>query len=655
MSFRVNVETAVNETRSVDTYSKIIWQHQLNGNGLFEVLVVGGDTDYTASFQKGRVINFYKNGALDMKGVIEKITFTSEGLMRIQGIEKGAKIYSNANVTTKSYSASTSITVINDLQTNAPGVSLNTVNSGSIASFRVFKNQTCLQVLGKLAELEGKDWYFDYSGATVRLNYVNSKGAANVTLLNGQADVGVVTKEEDDTQKVNKVTVIGAGEGAQQISCYYQVGWVQGCPETTITDKSIATNAEALARATIQYNILSTTKYNYTFNVLDANRTFSTGDTLTLKDNRTATNALLRIVSVKRVITKEKEELQLEVRSTTDRERAEDRLSRGSALKSYVDNNNDMVQGADLSGLCACLAGMTCACSLSVQPVITVCYVGAITSQGYFYGGYNDAASTGAWYYVNNSASVPANANSCNKYLGHGVWINIGEGLLLCGCGNYYQSHQVAARIYNTTNGTYFPSSAGIVLNKYIIDVQNAHNHCMLFSHCHCTYTWHQHSTCLGGFELHCHWDYHCHAGFGGDTGPRKVGGVEVPCTCYPTSYPSGCTCGNPSCYCFISSGAVYGGALMGAYRCTENEYIKYTNMVNYSTFIWLPFDWYNTTYRVEYCFENGCCYFGCRNISYSYFGILGHCHPGTASCCDLSHCHCTNLVGNVCYCICYL
>jgi hypothetical protein len=623
---RIEVEISASVIQTIDTYSKVIWQHQLNGNGFFEVLVTGSDEDYVSYFQRGRVINFYKNDVLDLKGSIEKITFTSEGLMRIQGIELGAKRYANSSIDNASYTTNTNavITKIQTLTNNS--VTLGTINSDSFDSFRTHSNQNCLQVLSKLATLQGKDWYFDYSGGNVRVNLVNNKGVSKVALLNGGIDVDVVTKEEDDAKKVNKVTFIGAGEGTQQICCWYQVGWVAGCPEITCTDKSIATNAEALARATKEHAFLSATKYNYFFKVVDFNRSFATGDTIELVDKRTNTDAELRIVSIKRVATQDFEKLELEVRSTSDRERAEDKLRQDAALRSYVDNNNDMVQGADLRCLCACVAGdvcdcalsvtpSICTCNLSVTPNVTVCYNGAITANGYFIACSTSAyGCDGSWYGLN-GVTVPSCACSNNKYLGHNVFFNINEAVRGDGTSFALAQHRVYWRIYNTSLGTYFPSCSGIQINCWIFYTCN--NHCHVIT-------------------SHCHSDAHCHGYLN----------VTVP------SFTDGRTTANTT--------GIVGTVCTGATAtCTQMS-------LTMAGSVWLPFDWYNTSYRLELCFTCRAANVVASDIQYYYSGILGHNHDSAGCCCSLSHAHaaaccnlchrhCANLVGNVCYCTCFL
>jgi hypothetical protein len=121
---------------------------------------------------------------------------------------------------------------------------------------------------------------------------------------------------------------------------------VQGDNEKTIVDKSINTASEATTRATAEYNVANATRYNYLFSVLDPERTFTTGDVIHISDDKTSTDTDVRIMSVKRVLTTDSEDLQLEVRATTERERAEDRLAAMQETKSYQDNANSMKQGA---------------------------------------------------------------------------------------------------------------------------------------------------------------------------------------------------------------------------------------------------------------------------------------------------------------------
>jgi len=676
----VNVEVSSGVYETVKTYSKIIYEKPLNGNGFFDIVIAGSDIDYFATFSNGKTVQIYKNGSIDFYGVIEKTSNTSQGFLRIEGVELGAKLFSQAMASKNEYLNPNVTAVVADLLSNVSGITSGTITSKTVPSFRTEVNQSCLAALNKLAKLSDQDWYFSYSGATVYVNLVTHAGSvSSVGILNGGSDLGMVTKETDDTKKVKKVTVIGAGIGSSDQEITGLWGYASGgspvggdntasgitpgdgSAEKTIIDKSIISKDEAEERADHEYNILRLSRYVYNFKVLDADRTYDVGDVVTLVDGITDTNADVRITNIKRIVTTTTEKLDLEVRGTGERSRSEDILSSLNLLSASKNDADTMKQGADLDG-CACITGDVdccnlnvcpgiCTCNMNVCPVVSICYAGAITCQGYFYGGFSQAFGYGAWCNVSNTVNVPANSNSQCKYLGHGVWINMIEGVCHDGDSSSFVNKQVAVRIYNTTNGIYFPSSSGIVLNRFLSFASNRHEHCQ-------NIPVHSHEVCITCIYYdHRHYDDHCHYYLNLSVGSYT--GNRCPSTCTGLTTDSGYLC-NCDLRCACSCSVL---------TCTANNCTCYVGggyswNSQYSTFLWLPFDWYNTNYRIQYCVNyNTKCWCNCMN--YSYYGILGHEHNNaTNNCvlnhnhgsanCVLDHTHCAELSGNVCYCVCY-
>jgi hypothetical protein len=596
---RIEVEISASVIQTIDTYSKVIWQHQLNGNGFFEVLVTGSDEDYTSYFQRGRVINFYKNNVLDLKGSIEKITFTSEGLMRIQGIELGAKRYANANTTIKSYMASNTNAVITDLQARTSGVSQGTINSSSFDSFRTHSNQSCLQVLSKLATLQGKDWYFDYSGSTVYVNLVDNKGVSKVAVLNGGIDVDVVTKEEDDTKKVKKVTVIGASYGNNQITNSAVSGFVQGDPEITIVDKSILTTAEALTRATDELSVLSATSYNYFFKVVDFNRSFSTGDTIDLIDRRTNTDAELRIVSVKRVATQDAEKLELEVRSTSDRERTLDRLKQESMVRSFSENSVVMNQKVDD-------ASLTAALSLSIAGNV-VANNAVLNKSGAVGVGFN---ATGLGYQAFGlsadclqglSHGLTPVTNSNNDFFYHAAFVSFRVNITNTTTVGFH-SQPLYIWLRNDNTGEYWPNSTGMLISDgFGLKLSDSHYHI---------------TNIPGQSDTTTSDGIHNHGGYLGIPNDGS----------------------HNHAWSFAGPTAVNSSA---PFNSTES----FTLWIH--GYIHAPLSWKNQSYRLWYRFDNpgsATWYWDTGvykpRVYYGYHGVQGHAHSDTITYTDSGHAH---------------
>jgi len=554
MTHRIDVADSNGILQTVMTYEKLIYEHQLNGVGFFDVLVSTSSADYRTKFAKGYTIYVYRNSALELKGIIEKISHTSTGLMRIQGIGYGEKRLSNANApneiwmstnttgpisraqeavssfslagsdsqgiafdssgciwssdnTThkiykmdsvgslissiqpdssdysirgidfdsagciwyadntgtiyKSDTSGTTVSSFSSPSTSAQGISIDTNDSiwhsdyatdviykldtegnvltsfsspstepkglsidlngciwvsdsntdkvykmnqvGSIVtsisspssspaglfidsdftvwcvdngtdeasemkitksllsnctgitagtiedqtvnSFRSDVNESCLESVDRLCKLTGQDWSIDYTND--ELDIEDHKGSAtSVKTFVGSIDAIKVTKEEDDTGIIEKVTIIGKNDGGNQITGSADSGsFVQGDPEITLIDKSVTTTTEADDLAAIEYAIYSATRYVYTFEVVSNSTTLVTGDVIHLTDSRTGTDTDLRIVGLKRTITAKEEKLYLEVRSTGEREVAENRLSKSSLERRANNDAKTMKQG----------------------------------------------------------------------------------------------------------------------------------------------------------------------------------------------------------------------------------------------------------------------------------------------------------------------
>lgn len=346
MVLEVKVEVSSGIFESVNNAVKKMYEKSLNANGYFEVLIGGSDTDYFSEFDTGKLVYFYANDSLDFIGEVLKVDYTDEGLLRLRGNELGPRRFSKPSASNNVYSSDTNEDILDDLIANVSGVSKGTVNSVSVDDFRTYLSQSCLEVGRKLAGLLGQDLYFSYSGGTTSVNLVNHQGSSSsVVTLVGGIDISRVKREKDDFDKVTKVTVIGAGEGDNQINGSYGPSFSQGDNEKTIIDKSIVSNDEADARAEEEYNVLSQTRFNYEFMVLDPNRDFVLGDVLSLKDSKTNTDSDVRITRLKRLVVNNNESLRLEVRNTGEREAAEDLLSQMSLERSAQREANSFKQG----------------------------------------------------------------------------------------------------------------------------------------------------------------------------------------------------------------------------------------------------------------------------------------------------------------------
>ena len=136
----VDVEVSSGVYETITTYSKIVYEKPLNANGFFDIVVAGNDSDYFTKFVNGKIIKIFKNGSIDFYGVIEKTSNTSQGFLRIEGVELGAKLFSKANASYKPYLNPNVTTVVADLLGKVSGVSSGTITSKTVPSFRTERN-----------------------------------------------------------------------------------------------------------------------------------------------------------------------------------------------------------------------------------------------------------------------------------------------------------------------------------------------------------------------------------------------------------------------------------------------------------------------------------------------------------------------------------
>jgi len=337
--YQIVVEDASGDKESIDDYTKIIYEGELNGVHIFEVLIETSGSSQRTKFASGNKIHIYRGSTLEMTGVIEKLTHTSSNFMRIQGIGEGDTNLKNAQAPAKLWTSTNTTGVASgagNLISYASGTTAGTVENQTVDSFKSTEGMSVLVAIKKLCDLTAQDFSFDYTNN--ELDIEDHKGsAASISILNEAFDVKNVTKVEDDRTAVEKVTIIGAGYGDTQVTGSADSGaFVQGDKEITIIDKNITTAAEAADRATAEYNIRSGTDTTYTFQVLNPNMTFVLGDVITLYDDTTSTNTTLRIVRYKRTVTPNNETLTFQVRGTSSRYAAIDRLKQDKLVQQYA-------------------------------------------------------------------------------------------------------------------------------------------------------------------------------------------------------------------------------------------------------------------------------------------------------------------------------
>jgi len=459
---RIEIEDSSGIRESVENYTKLVYEGELNGVRIFDLLVEGRTPGQATKFATNNKIYIYRLGSLQLKGIIKKRSFTANGMLRLQGIGYVEQKLKDANAPNYTWSSTTTSGVVSTGSTNilskTPSITAGTIENQTVNSFRTYSGKSCLYAITKLCRLTGQDFSFDDANDKLVIEDHHGSSTSTATLSDG-IEIDQVTKEEDEFEKVKKVTVIGKSEGSQQITGSYSSGWSQGDPEITIIDKSIDTTTEANDRALQEYNIRSQTRYTYKMRVIDQSFTFTVGDVITINaPSAEINNTDVRIVKYKRVVIPKAERLYIEVRGTTEREAAESRLKQLLENKSYADDANALKQGTDTAPSITSVTG-----SVSSAPSVTS-VTGSVTAHGssdtgYFFGGYSDnLTGDNTWRNVGTSVNIGG-----YTYLFHGINGYIRIDFNNTGSGHSF-SQVISIRAKNTTDSTYYPNSSGIVL-----------------------------------------------------------------------------------------------------------------------------------------------------------------------------------------------
>jgi len=604
--FRVDVEVSSNVFESIKTFSKVVYEVPLNSVRYFDIVVEASGSDYRSDFAIGNKIYFYYDESLEMKGIILKRSHLSTGELRLEGVGFGERKLGQVNAPQHNWSSTDTSGVVADdatnLLANVSTITKGTVEDQTVNAFRSDLNQSVLEAVDKLCTLTSQDYSFD--DVNDELDVEDHKGSAtSVADLTDGVSVVNVLDEEDETETIKKVTVVGAGEGEQQISTSTNTtAWTQGDEEITRVDKSIASEQEALDLAEKILAIYSSTKVNYSFEVVNPSLSFSLGDVITLYSERLGISGTeLRIVKFKRVVSPNNQKLFLVVRGTSDREVAEDTYKKMMAIKRSNQEYSAMTQPIYCGTICSCISGAiipassyTCMSgsvtdgASCTDSCVCVCYAGA-RENGYYFGPYcMNACCTGAGW---NSTCTGINTSS-NPFFFHGIFVNLLVNYQMDGTTTGWVRDCYYVRAYNCTDGCYYPNATGILLSEGYFQIDNCHRHDIDHNHAY------------------------------------------RDCTC------TGADCLRVTCCTAL---------------CTDYASSDYAANISYSTYIHIPENWSSKTYTLQYRATNCCCWLGNPELQYSYHATYGHCHDNSNYTIDFNHGHSNNLSACVCCtCVCF-
>lgn len=207
---------------------------RLNEPGDFECEVWGlSGTDFDV-VDYGKNVMLFDENHLFFKGEITKIEKDTFRKVRITGASKVAAILNRRPVISRNtYVGSTVGSIITNLASeNLDGASPFIVNVGSVSNFGAGDTPTVrLEIDSRLVPLQDMvdsvngDWWESYSGATYGADFINVGSHHGNTSFQATWNSGSPTqninsfkKVDDEETIVNKVIVLGYGDGINQVS-----------------------------------------------------------------------------------------------------------------------------------------------------------------------------------------------------------------------------------------------------------------------------------------------------------------------------------------------------------------------------------------------------------------------------------------------------
>jgi len=260
-----------------------------------------------ALIEMGAIVEIYRNGTLEFKGLIDKLEDLEGGGTVAPGSgfeirtaqENGA--YANSPYTSTA-SATIATEIINESSYFTPG----TVETGLNIDFRLSLSDSLYNGLSNLNKRTGQDIQFDYTNSEIDI--LDHRGSStSVSTLNLGIDMTNLRKSTGYPLG-NDVAVYGKGDGVNQIKSNRSTAGQDATSKSTygtivypVIDRSVISQSEADALADAIFPLVKDPTVIYDFEVTNPNQSITTGDVITLNArSQRVLNQEVRVVQVKR-------------------------------------------------------------------------------------------------------------------------------------------------------------------------------------------------------------------------------------------------------------------------------------------------------------------------------------------------------------------
>ncbi len=482
----------INGVDYTTSYNKAEFIGELNKPSTFELELFDIDSD-DSNVRAGNIVKLQLNGNTMFKGKITRVEYRDDGVTKIYGYDMSILLLERTH--NQRWTSANTSDIVNAVCSGVINVGTNT-NYGTI-NFAI-ENEPKLLGLAKLARQINYDWWVSWDSSdndyfNIHTQKGNSTPQAVFYTSGSNVNCLSIQKEEDREAVINKVKVLGYGDGTQQINS----GWVEhsasqsyyGIKEAIFLDRTIkdVTSAQRLANTILNiYKAHDGTNpqpfYRISLRPIETDYTFTTGDVVTINDERTGLSSSDYRVIKKDLVLYSSRSPELKIEIANRKRTFLDKILRDSEL-THVISSYQQINDPGHSHGSGSYAGSGHTHDAGTYLASAHSHdVGSYTIPNHSHIAYNLLTNTNGLGENSNYVGLYTQTSLVGDNTWHSVDYGIdtgtpSEGYNYHGCWGFFRleynagsgysfAQLIAVRVYNSTDGSYWPSSSGLILTE---------------------------------------------------------------------------------------------------------------------------------------------------------------------------------------------
>ena len=224
----MNYEILINGTDYTEKLSRLEVIEGLDEIGEFKLKLWDVEGLTPTDIAENKIVKIKLDGTQFFKGLITRITYTSSTVVEINGYDMSVKLLNrkmDRYLATNRQPTGTTPSILTDIiSENQDGTGANIIQIGTNTAYSALISFRCeydnrLRAVAAVANVLGWDWWVNQDGSdNDQINIDSHKGSltSTFTFLDG-ANCSLSTKEKDRDSMVNWLTVLGYGDGINQL------------------------------------------------------------------------------------------------------------------------------------------------------------------------------------------------------------------------------------------------------------------------------------------------------------------------------------------------------------------------------------------------------------------------------------------------------